>query len=82
MFIFMLFAIRVFYFKHAHSLQTWYETLKAFALETEFITLSKEEVRSALYIAISRSGLSLHKDSTSFLILSITFLGILFLFFL
>ena len=36
---------RTFYYKHGHSLQAWYEKLKDFTHQTEFITLSKDEVR-------------------------------------
>lgn len=35
---------RNFHFKHAHSLQAFYEALKDFTVPTEFVTLSKEEV--------------------------------------
>lgn len=35
-----------FYFKHGHSLQSFYEPLKDFAVPTEFVTLSKEEIEA------------------------------------
>ena len=39
---------RTFYYKHGHSLQAWYEQLKDFTHQTEFITLSKDEVCSSV----------------------------------
>ncbi|XP_064384704.1 uncharacterized protein LOC135333633 [Halichondria panicea] len=35
-----------FFFRQSHSLQAWYDQLKDLAIQTEFITLSKEEIEA------------------------------------
>ena len=42
---------RNFHLRHAYSLQASYDAIKEFALETEFITLFKEEVRRKKWCA-------------------------------
>ena len=54
---------RTFYYKHGHSLQAWYEQLKDFTHQTEFITLSKGEVCVCVCVCVCVEGGNREEES-------------------